>query len=89
MGNSTQAPTQNANPKLSRCGKVRLYPRVPELLTEWISDGEVMKSLRNLDVRDCRGQLMFKIEVFNALQTRFGPSKFTSLKATLQNATPN
>ena len=24
--------------------------------------------------------LMFKIEVFNALQTRFGPSKYTSLK---------
>jgi hypothetical protein len=32
---------------------------------------------------------MFKIEVFNALQTRFGPSKYTSLKTTLQNATPN
>ena len=32
---------------------------------------------------------MFKIEVFNALQMRFGPSKYTSLKTTLQNATPN
>ena len=32
---------------------------------------------------------MFKIEVFNAFQTRFGPSKYTSLKTTLQNATPN
>ena len=28
---------------------------------------------------------MFKIEVFNALQTQFGPSKYTSLKTTLQN----
>jgi hypothetical protein len=33
-------------------------------------------------------QALFKIEVFNAIQTRFGPSKFTSLKTTLQNATP-
>ena len=33
---------------------------------------------------------VFKIEVFNALQTRFNPSKYTtSLKTTLQNATPN
>ena len=32
---------------------------------------------------------VFKIEVFNALQTRFGPSKYTSLNVTLQNATPN
>ena len=32
---------------------------------------------------------MFKIEVFNALQMRFGPSKYTSLRTTLQNATPN
>jgi hypothetical protein len=32
---------------------------------------------------------MFKIKVFNALQTRFGPLKYTSLKTTLQNATPN
>ena len=32
---------------------------------------------------------MFKIEVFIALQTRFKPSKYTSLKTTLQNATPN
>jgi hypothetical protein len=32
---------------------------------------------------------VFKIEVFNALQTRFGPSIYTSLKTTLQNATPN
>ena len=32
---------------------------------------------------------VFKIEVFNALQTRFGASKYyTSLKTTLQNATP-
>jgi hypothetical protein len=30
---------------------------------------------------------MFKIEVFNALQTRFGPSKYTTLKTTLQIAT--
>ena len=31
-----------------------------------------------------------RLEVFNALQTRFGPSKYnTSLKTTLQNATPN
>ena len=27
--------------------------------------------------------------VFNALHTRFGPSKYTSLKTTLQNAAPN
>ena len=33
--------------------------------------------------------LVFKIEVFNALQTWFGTSKYTSLKTTLQNATPN
>jgi hypothetical protein len=26
---------------------------------------------------------VFKIEAFNALQTRFGPSKYTSLKTTL------
>jgi hypothetical protein len=32
---------------------------------------------------------VFKIEAFNALQMRFGPSKYTSLKTTLQNATPN
>jgi hypothetical protein len=32
---------------------------------------------------------MFKIEVFNALQMRFGPSKYTSLKITLENAIPN
>jgi hypothetical protein len=31
---------------------------------------------------------MFKIEVFNALQMRFGPSKYASLKTTLQNAIP-
>ena len=31
---------------------------------------------------------MFKIEVFNALHTRFGPSKYTSLKTTLHNTTP-
>ena len=36
-----------------------------------------------------KGDPMFKIEVFNALQTRFGPSKYTSLKTTFQNATPN
>jgi hypothetical protein len=35
-----------------------------------------------------RSQLAFKNEVFNALQTRFGPSKYTSLRTTLQNATP-
>ena len=34
-------------------------------------------------------QPVFKIEVFNALQTLCGPSKCTSLKTTLQNATPN
>ena len=32
---------------------------------------------------------MFKIEVFDALQTWFGPSKYTSLKTNLQNATLN
>ena len=32
---------------------------------------------------------MFKIEVFNVLQTRFGASQYTSLKTTLRNATPN
>ena len=31
---------------------------------------------------------MFKIEVFNALQMRFGPSKYTSLKTTLQETQP-
>jgi hypothetical protein len=31
---------------------------------------------------------MFKIEVLNALQTHFGPSIYTSLKISLQNATP-
>ena len=31
----------------------------------------------------------FKIRVFNALQTPFGPSKYTSLKTALHNATPN
>jgi hypothetical protein len=31
----------------------------------------------------------FKIEVFNALQMWFNPSKYASLKTTLQNATPN
>jgi hypothetical protein len=34
-------------------------------------------------------QAVFKIEVFNALQTRFSPSKYAFLKTTLQNATPN
>ena len=32
---------------------------------------------------------MFKIEVFNAFQTRFGPSKYTSLRTTLRNVIPN
>ena len=32
---------------------------------------------------------VIKSEVFNALQTRFGTSKYTSLETTLQNATPN
>ena len=32
---------------------------------------------------------VFKIEVFNAHQMWFGPSKYTSLKTTLQNATPS
>jgi len=32
---------------------------------------------------------VFKIEVFNALQTWVGPSKYTSPKTTLQIATPN
>ena len=32
---------------------------------------------------------LFEIEVFNALPTRFGPSKYTSLKTTLQNTNPN
>ena len=36
-----------------------------------------------------RPSSMVKIEVFNALQMRFGPSKYTSLKTTLQNAAPN
>jgi hypothetical protein len=31
---------------------------------------------------------VFKVEVFNALQMQFGPSKYTSLKTTLQIATP-
>jgi hypothetical protein len=31
---------------------------------------------------------MFKIEVFNALQMRFGPSKYISLKIALQITTP-
>jgi hypothetical protein len=31
---------------------------------------------------------MFKIEVFNALQTPFGLAKYTSLKIALQNANP-
>ena len=34
-------------------------------------------------------ETMFKIEVFNALQMQFGHSKYTSLKTTLQSATPN
>jgi hypothetical protein len=29
------------------------------------------------------------MEVFNVLQTQFGPSKYTSLTTTLQNATLN
>ena len=32
---------------------------------------------------------VFKIEVLNAFQMRFGASKYTYLKTTLQNATPN
>ena len=32
---------------------------------------------------------VFEIEGFNALQTWFGSSNYTSLKTTLQNATPN
>ena len=40
-------------------------------------------------VKKTQFQTMFKIEVFNALQTRVGPSKYISLKKTLQNATPN
>ena len=32
---------------------------------------------------------MFKVEGFNAFQMWFGPSKYTSLKTTLRNATPN
>jgi hypothetical protein len=33
-------------------------------------------------------EIVFKIEVFNALHTWFGPSKYTSLKTTFQNASP-
>ena len=40
-----------------------------------------------LELGGCR--TMFKIKVINALQTRIGPSKYTSLKTTLQNAAPN
>ena len=36
-----------------------------------------------------QGWSMSKIEVFNALQTRFSPSKYPSLKTMLPNATPN
>jgi hypothetical protein len=33
---------------------------------------------------------VYKIEVFNALETQYGPSKYTSFKTTLQNTTgPN
>ena len=33
--------------------------------------------------------LVYKIKLFNALQTQFGSSKYTSLKTNLQNATLN
>ena len=36
-----------------------------------------------------RSRAVFQVEVFNALQMWFGSSKYTSLKTTLQNATPN
>ena len=36
-----------------------------------------------------RVRAVSKIEVFNALQTRFGSLKYTSSKTTLQNAIPN
>ena len=32
---------------------------------------------------------VFRIQVFNALQTRFGPSNHTSLQTTLENTIPN
>ena len=38
--------------------------------------------------RIARWDAIFKIEVFDALQQQFGPSKCTSLKTTLQNTTP-
>ena len=46
-------------------------------------------SQRCLSMQSAWSTLVFKIEVFNALQMQFGPSKYTSLKKTLQNATPN
>ena len=44
-------------------------------------------SYEGFNLEHCRP--VFNIEAFNALQTWFGPSKYTSLKTTLQNATPN
>ena len=32
---------------------------------------------------------MFKVDVYDALQMQFRPSKYASSKTTLQNATPN
>ena len=55
------------------------------LVSGWHTENERLKTKQFTS----RLQLkpVFKIEVFNALQTRFGSSKYTSLKIALQNAT--
>ena len=59
-------------------------------LNQYFSSFEARARLQGTRyLRTRSSQAMFHIEVFNALQTRFGPSKYTSLKTTLQNATPN
>ena len=48
-----------------------------------------MSLQRQSSLRQKGWETMFKVEVINALQTRFGPSQYTSLKTTLQSATQN
>ena len=88
--------TQKETP-ISCCRKGNMLSRKPPrwpTLTSWLFPvwgcGYLCLILRILDSSIvCVPYSVFKIEVFNALQMRLGPSKYTSLKTTLQNATPN
>ena len=70
--------------------KTTLQNATPKLQNEdvaWSLQGNLSTTRTNMV---CSSIISVQNEVFNALQMRFGPSKYnTSFKTTLQNATPN